>query len=143
MVGCIVTGHNDFPIGMKKALEMIAGEQQDVVAVPFHETDSLEDYERNVKEAAASLYKSNGSVVLFADLLGGTPFNIAMVLKNERPWLEVVTGTNLPMLLEFVGQKLQGKTASECAGVLIETGQAGITLGEITVREEQGDDDGI
>ena len=43
MVGCIITGHGTFAEGMLGAFEMIAGPQDALVAVPFHE-DEAADY---------------------------------------------------------------------------------------------------
>ena len=40
-----------------------------------------------------------------ADLLGGTPFRVASTLALRQPGREVVTGTNLQLLLEMVMER--------------------------------------
>ena len=41
-------------------------------------------------------------VLVFCDLLGGTPFNQSMLISQDVDNVEVVAGTNLPMLIELV-----------------------------------------
>ena len=36
-------------------------------------------------------------VIVFVDLLGGTPFNQSMMIANDVDKLEIVTGSNLPI----------------------------------------------
>ena len=57
--------------------------------------------------------------------MGGTPFNQAMMISQEIDNVEVVTGANLPMLLELVLTR-DGSTLEELAGQAVEIGQMGI-----------------
>ena len=52
-----------------------------------------EEIKRNLKE-------TNGKVYIFTDLLGGTPFKVSSELALENSNIEVLCGTNLPMLVE-------------------------------------------
>src|SRR5690554_5851057 len=100
MIGFLITGHAEFPKGMLSSVNMIAGEQEEVEALNFYETDNLEEYQNNLKSKVEDLLDKNESVLIFTDILGGTPFRTAMVIASEHDNVEVVTGTNLPMLIE-------------------------------------------
>lgn len=116
MIGCIVTGHGEFAIGMTKALTMIAGDQEHYEVVPFYEEDSLETFENNLEKAVSKLRQHTDGVIIFTDLMGGTPFRTAMIKAAEHENVEVITGTNLPMLIE-IGL---GRVYSEDVGALVE-----------------------
>ena len=46
-------------------------------------------------------YEETEGIVVFADLLGGSPFKAAMLASVDFENVEVVVGTNLPMLIEI------------------------------------------
>ncbi|MBR3311936.1 MAG: PTS fructose transporter subunit IIA [Solobacterium sp.] len=98
MTGLIITGHGRFAEGMLSALELIAGPQNDCIAVNFeHEVGELET---DLQNALDSLYGC-GAVIIFCDLPGGSPFKTAAVLTQDRPDTAVIAGVNMPMLCEI------------------------------------------
>ena len=101
MIGCIVIGHGNFAPGLTAAVEMIAGKQQHFESVPFYEEESLETFEGKLQDALIKLLNETTGVIIFSDLLGGTPFRTAMVVAAPYTNVEVITGTNLPMLIEI------------------------------------------
>lgn len=44
--------------------------------------------------------KDLSNVIIFCDILGGTPSNASLKVLNDFPELTIVTGFNLPMLIE-------------------------------------------
>ena len=83
-------------------------------------------------------------VLIFCDLLGGTPFNQAMMLSQNYNNVEVVTGTNLPMLLETLSLRLASTTLTDLLQTALESGIAGVshkTLELPAVVEPALDDD--
>lgn len=99
MVGCILTGHGEFASGLGSAVEMVAGPQDNLTVVTFRESEAG-DYAARIASAIKDSVTNYGNTVVFCDLMGGTPFNQAMLVSQEVPGVDVVTGTNLPMLLE-------------------------------------------
>lgn len=99
-VGMIVTGHGFFPDGLYDGLKRIAGEQENCLSVPFDTSESEDVFEALLREKIDAL-KDADQIVVFCDLVGGTPFKTAAKIKMENPKLIVVGGTNLPMLIEF------------------------------------------
>ena len=101
MIGLILTGHGQFAVGVGQALEMIAGKQAAFRVVPFLENDPMDALENNLRNAMAELQEETEGIVVFADLLGGSPFKAAMLASVDFENVEVVVGTNLPMLIEI------------------------------------------
>ncbi len=67
--------------------------------------------------------------LILADLFGGTPFNIAASLigqaKEQGKNMEVITGVNLPMLLEIV-PLIREMPCQELKKIAMEVGTEGI-----------------
>ncbi|MGX6978555.1 PTS sugar transporter subunit IIA [Vagococcus elongatus] len=143
MIGCVITGHGDFSLGMLDGLEMIAGSQAEIKAIPFLEQSSLEEYENQLIASIESMQKECSEIIIMTDLLGGTPFNISMLVKEKFEKVEVLSGTNLPVLLEFAGSRLGNSNIEEIIEKLIETGRAGVSKGEIRRKDEFAEEDGI
>lgn len=123
MVGCIITGHGGFAPGLKAAYEMIGGDAEDFVAVPFTNENTAE-YPDELVAAIDDLLARDGEVVVFCDLMGGQPCQQAMLAQVSRPGVEVVCGANLPMLLECLMSR--DGTAAELADLAQEIGRMGV-----------------
>lgn len=135
MIGYLVTGHGEFSKGLMSSLNMIAGEQDGVTAINFEENANLEKYQETLKEKVVSLLNENEGVLIFTDLLGGTPFRIAMLVADEFENVEVMTGTNLPMLLEGTALRFTDDV-KEVANQLVESGKTGVTNPRLDLDEE-------
>ncbi|MBL8923659.1 MAG: PTS sugar transporter subunit IIA [Myxococcaceae bacterium] len=98
MVGLVVASHG------RLADELVATARQIVGDVPLIATLSVEpgcspeDIRARIKDAVKSVEQGDG-VLVFADLIGGSPCTQSLSLCNQTR-LEVVTGVNLPMLLK-------------------------------------------
>lgn len=101
MIGLIISGHGNFASGLRTSLKLIAGEASNVEFVDFEETDSIENLRRKYYIALNKLNNCE-SVLALTDLAGGSPFKTLVEIKTEieKP-MEVIGGTNLPMLLEL------------------------------------------
>ena len=143
MIGCILTGHGTFANGLADALSMIAGDQDYFIPVPFIEAGAA-SYPETLASTISDLLDQTDGVLIFCDLLGGTPFNQAMMLSQNYNNVEVVTGTNLPMLLETLSLRLASTTLTDLLQTALEAGIAGVshkTLKLPAVVEPALDDD--
>jgi mannose/fructose/sorbose-specific phosphotransferase system IIA component len=130
MINLVLVSHGDLAEGIVSAMHLIAGEQEGVIALSLKETDSIDELESRVETAIRQLNTGDG-VLLMVDLFGASPFNTCVKLLSTFPDLQVVTGLNLPMLLETVMQR-EGKSAAELAKSAAESGKTGIkTLQEL------------
>ena len=95
MFSIILISHGQMSQGILHSSEMIFGKQEDVVAVSLNPDEGPDDFRKKLEEAIASL--GNTEKILFlADLWGGTPFNQASNLINEKEkggdWLITADG---------------------------------------------------
>ncbi|GAA0752361.1 PTS galactosamine/N-acetylgalactosamine transporter subunit IIA [Clostridium sartagoforme] len=143
MIGLIISGHGNFASGLRTSLKLIAGEPCNIEYVDFEETDSIEDLR---KKYYASLENLNNcdSILALSDLAGGSPFKTLVEVKTqiEKP-LEVIGGTNLPMLLEISMTKDIIDDLKSLSQSAIEVGKSGVVKFEFIVHEEEESEDGI
>lgn len=143
MIGLIISGHGNFASGLRTSLKLIAGEPCNIEYVDFEETDSIEDLR---KKYYASLENLNNcdSILALSDLAGGSPFKTLVEVKTqiEKP-LEVIGGTNLPMLLEMSMTKDIIDDLQSLSQSAIEVGKSGVVKFEFIVHEEEESEDGI
>ena len=140
MVGCILTGHGTFAEGVGSALEMVGGPQENFEVVTFLESESAE-FPAKIADAIARMAATTGEVVVFCDLMGGTPFNQAMMATATTPGVQVVAGANLPMLLECLPFRTPETTADEIVANALEIGRMGIDSKKLELDGDSGEDD--
>jgi len=99
MVGMLIVTHGRLGEGLLDAMQMIAGPQEKVDFVSLKEGDSIDEFKERILNAVKILDDGSG-VLVFVDMFGASPSNAAAYLLNEN--VEVITGVNLPMLLEIV-----------------------------------------
>jgi PTS system N-acetylgalactosamine-specific IIA component len=141
MVGFVLTGHGDFAVGLESSVKMIAGSQEEFDIVPFHE-DEAGEFPQKLAGAIAASAERNSGVVVFCDLMGGTPFNQAMMNTQAVPGVEVVAGTNLPMLLEALTTRVPDSTTQELVDCAVEAGKEGVAHMVLSVDEDEDDFEG-
>jgi len=135
LVGIIVVSHGNLADGLLDAMQMITGEQASVVAISLKESDAPEDLGERIKEILPEVDDGDG-VLIMADLFGATPFNASsrLYLELDRK-IEIITGANLPMLVETVisrgGNDL--KSVFECA---LQSGKDGIQSLPESIRKK-------
>ncbi|MEG2708717.1 MAG: PTS sugar transporter subunit IIA [Vagococcus sp.] len=143
MINAVITGHGEYSLGMLNALEMIAGEQEKIKAVTFLNDEAMETYQEKLLEAINEVTGEGSDIIIFTDLKGGTPFNVSMLLTNDMPHVKVLAGSNLPIILEFVGQRYMEQSIEQALDTLLETGQSGLMVGELVTNTKENEEDGI
>jgi len=115
-----------------------------VALVDFEAEHSTDTLKANLYKAIDSLKVCDGILVL-SDLAGGSPFNNASLCKAERPdqKIEVIAGTNLPMVIEGASMMAAYDDPLELAETLIPTGKDYIVRFELVKHEDDSDEDGI
>ena len=100
MIGIIVGTHGEFSREIINSSEMIFGKQDNLGYVTFNTGESADDLVNKYERIAEKLNCSDG-VLFVVDLFGGSPYNAAsrVVVNNKN--MDIVTGVNLPMLLEL------------------------------------------
>jgi PTS system mannose-specific IIA component len=107
-----------------KAAEMIVGKIEAVATVSVKQESAPEMLRNEIQSAIKKVDRKKG-VMLFTDMFGGTPSNIALAFLGEA--VEVVTGINLSMLIKFANHRDE-KTLPELAKVVQEAAQKSIVI---------------
>ena len=122
MVGVIICTHGNSAPELLKSAEMICGKQENCQTVSFKEGESLEQLKSEISEKISQL---KGTVFCLTDLKGGTPFNTLVRLLKSNPEMEIITGVNIPMLLELFINRSQLEKEELLSGIT-EAGKTGI-----------------
>ena len=139
MVGIILASHGEFANGILQSGSMIFGEQKDVKAVTLQPSEGPDDLKAKIEEAIAT-FENQEEVLFLVDLWGGTPFNQSngLLSGHEDHWA-IVTGLNLPMLIEAYASRMSMETAHEIATHVCEVAREGVKVKPETlepVKEE-------
>lgn len=128
MVGIILASHGDFAKGILQSGEMIFGTQTNVKAVTLQPSEGPDDIRAKMEEAITT-FENPEQVLFMVDLWGGTPFNQTSGLINghEDTWA-VVTGLNLPMLIEAFASRMSMESAQEIAAHVYGVAKEGVRL---------------
>ena len=129
MIGLIVIGHGNFGSGITSSIELIAGPQEDYIAVDF-DGEGTEKLENDLKSAIDRLSHCEG-IIIFSDLAGGSPFKTAVLLTMDNPKIKVISGTNLPMLCEIALSRMANNDIEELVSQALEVGKDGVKLFEL------------
>ena len=139
MVGIILASHGEFANGIFQSGSMIFGEQADVKPCTLMPSEGPEEVRKKMEDAIAS-FENQEEVLFLVDLWGGTPFNQASALLDghENKWA-IVTGLNLPMLIETYASRMSMETAHEIAAHVLQTAKEGVQINpkELEPKEEK------
>lgn len=140
MIGYILTGHGHFSTGLKSAVDMIAGPQDNFEAVPFEE-ERAGEYAGTIKAAIEAMREKCDGVLVFVDLVGGTPFNQSMMVSASVDNVQIVAGTNLPMLIDLMMARTPESQLSDLVAEAVEVGKEGVTHLELSNAATDDEDD--
>ena len=128
MVGIILACHGDFANGILQSSSMIFGEQENVKAVTLMPSEGPDDIRAKIESAIAS-FENVEEILFLVDLWGGTPFNQTNSLFEEHKdkWA-IVTGMNLPMVIEAFGARFSMESAHEIAASILNSSREGIKV---------------
>lgn len=97
MQNIILISHGSMAEGVKASLEMIVGKQDHVHVVALTPDGDNRQFEKELLKKMKTL---NGSSLIIADLLGGTPCNVALSNYLESENVEIIAGMSLPLVIE-------------------------------------------
>ena len=127
MVGIILASHGEFAEGIHQSGSMIFGEQANVKPCILKPSEGPRDIRKKMEDAIAS-FDQQDEILFLVDLWGGTPFNQASALKGGHESWAIVTGLNLPMLIEAYASRMSMDTAHEIAMHIAKTAKEGVRI---------------
>ena len=127
MVGIILASHGGFADGIAESAQMLFGEQDNFAHVILKPDEGPDDIRGKMETAIAS-FENQDEVLLIVDLWGGTPFNQTNTLLEKHPNWAIVTGMNLPMVVEALTQRMTNPdaTAHQIATAIVKPAKDGI-----------------
>lgn len=106
MLGTLLISHGEMCNGMRNTLSMFFGNDiAQLETVSLHSDMGADEYGALLREKLERVNTGDG-VVIFADMLGGTPCNQALQLLGDD--IELVVGMNLPIVMEFLALREAG-----------------------------------
>ncbi len=136
----VLASHGGLADGARDTLDMIIGDVSNV-----HTISLARDDKDQIEDRALALIDSfdpSDAVYVLTDMLGSSVNNQMVSLKAKRPEVTVISGMNLPLILEIA---LSDEPLSEAALVeVIKQSRAGIqdiaALMRATAQQEEEDD---
>ncbi|MEM1732306.1 MAG: PTS sugar transporter subunit IIA [Desulfurococcaceae archaeon] len=130
MANIVLITHGKYGEGLVDALALLLGDEaiKGIHVITLGPLDSPESLYEKIKDVVNGVDHEKG-VLILVDLFGGTPSRVAAQLLSEGFNVEVISGVNLPMLVEIVLQR--DKTAKDLVEIAIRSGVEGIVdIGE-------------
>ena len=128
-IGIVIASHGKFAEGIHQSGSMIFGEQEKVQVVTFMPNEGPDDLHQHLVEAI-NTFDETDEVLVLADLWSGSPFNQASAVMGENPdrKIAIITGLNLPMLIQAYTERLMDANASvdQVAANIIKESKDGI-----------------
>ena len=121
VVRALVAGHADFAAGLVSAVELITGQGSVLEAIQVAGLCG-EDIQQLLRERL----RATGATVIFTDLQAGSCTMAARRLMREEGDVVLVSGTNLPMLLDFALSRTED--AHEAARAAVERGKSAMSV---------------
>lgn len=111
-IGIIIASHGKFAEGIHQSGSMIFGEQEKVQVVTFMPNEGPDDLYAHFNNAIAQ-FDADDEVLVLADLWSGSPFNQASRVMGENldRKMAIITGLNLPMLIQAYTERLMDANA--------------------------------
>ncbi|RJF55765.1 PTS mannose transporter subunit IIAB [Serratia inhibens] len=124
-IAIIIGTHGTAAEQLLKTTEMLLGEQDNVAFIDFVPGENaetlIEKYNLKISELDTS-----GGVLFLVDTWGGSPFNAASRIAVDKENHEVVTGVNIPMLVETFMARDDNPGFDELVALALETGREGV-----------------
>ncbi|MBD2779774.1 PTS mannose transporter subunit IIAB [Xenorhabdus sp. 42] len=118
-----------------RTAEMLIGEQENVSYIDFVPGENADTLFDKYNEKL-TLLDTNQGVLFFVDTWGGSPFNAANRIAIDKDNYEIITGVNVPMLVEAFMCRDDDPSMAELVSVALETGREGIRALKTAPEEE-------
>jgi len=131
----LLASHGQFAQYALESAQMIMGPQENCEFLTVSVDDTLDNSKKLIKEKVKNLETEKGLIII-VDVFGGTPSNISSELLLQSENVLVVTGLNLPLLLNvFLNQD---KELEKIEGILAASYQEGyVNIKEMMNQKEE------
>jgi mannose/fructose/sorbose-specific phosphotransferase system IIA component len=124
LTGILIVTHGNLSESLLESASMFVSNTKNVHAISFYPGQGVEDLIVLVRGAMEQLASSDGILAL-VDLPGGSPARAVGTIFSESGRLEIVSGVNLPMLVEVLMMR-DSMLFSELTDYAVLSGNEGI-----------------
>lgn len=90
--------HGKLAEGLLDSAKMLIGELNNVDYISFDEKMGIDELELSIRNYVQE--NKSDEILIFTDILGGTPFNVATLVTSEFNNITIIYGLNLPIFIE-------------------------------------------
>jgi mannose/fructose-specific phosphotransferase system component IIA len=138
----VLISHSNMAVGMKDTLNMIVGDDKNVLAFAAYINGSTTEIQK-VKDLIEN--NQNEQFIVLTDLLGGSVNNEMMQLLENNKNIRLVTGMNLPlaMQLQLKAATTEKINDEELNQIINESKKALVNVKNLLVEKRMNEDDQI
>lgn len=96
MRGIILVSHGMYARELKNSLKMVVGDVSSILEACLLPDEGVEQFKEKLENLNIEKYSE---VIVFADLMGGTPCNVATSVFMIENKVSIVSGMNFPLVL--------------------------------------------
>lgn len=126
MVGIIAISHGSYAKALINSVEMIHGKQEKIRTISLEGNKSIESLKEKIDITIEELNVEE--ILILVDILGGTPYNAACLFMDRKN-VNVITGMNMPMIVEIIPYMVQD--LDKISSLAEHFGQSGV----VNIRE--------
>ena len=124
-IAIVIATHGASAEQLLKSTEMVIGQQDNVAYIDFVPGENADTLVDKYTQKLSELETAKG-LLFIVDFWGGSPFNAASRIVQDHDNSDIVTGVNIPMLVEVFMARDDNPTLAQLVATALETGQAGI-----------------
>ncbi|MBN2233046.1 MAG: hypothetical protein JW781_09550 [Deltaproteobacteria bacterium] len=124
MIGIILVTHHDLARSLLDTAAQIIGPIEHAAGISIGQADNVEAVKKQLQDHIKAMRQRELPVLILTDMFGGTPSNISLSLYDPGT-VEIITGTNLPMLLKVIQERCR-TTLPELTRMLTDYGRKNI-----------------
>lgn len=125
----LLISHGKMALGIKDSVGYLIGNVSNIQANEFNNLMSVDD----LADIFNEFIVEDDDCLIFTDLKGGSPFNVASMIAHTKPNVKIFYGMNLPTVLEAA--LLPNDTSlSSAVEILSNTSQE--SIGFLEIKEE-------
>ncbi|MFO8068837.1 MAG: PTS sugar transporter subunit IIA [Alkalibacterium sp.] len=132
MIGIVIATHGKLSNGVIDAAELIIGGTDDIQAINLVHGDDVTKLQEKLTVSINKVNDDDG-VIIFTDLAGASPYNQATLAvrslsESIQKKVFVITGVNLPMLLEAINQQMIDASVEEAVDAIVNTAKQSVLV---------------
>ena len=136
MIQLILVSHGQLGLALIEASQLLYGQAQGLYSLSLSPDQSTSTFQKNLQSI---IQRTGSQTLIMTDLEGGTPCNQSLLGTMNQPDVLVLSGMNLPMLLEALNCRHE-YALPELARHLLDVGKTNILISTLRFQEQLKDE---